>query len=227
MNTQQEHSLYITALVHGLGASGVAAARLLVAEGTRVTAVDAADNPGLREKAATLESLGVRVILGCKTPPDGMFQVCVLSPGIPADSQFVRNVEAKGIEVLSELEVGWSRSRCRTLAITGSNGKSTMAKLCRDTLVRAGCRAEVAGNYGTPVSAIALEQKKPDWLVLEVSSFQFERTIHFRPDVGVLLNVLPNHLDRHGNMETYMGLKARMFSNMRAGDVGILSLIHI
>lgn len=224
MTTRAAGAEYATALVLGLGSSGVAAARLLVAGGSMVTAVDAADNPGLQEKADILESLGVRVILGSKMPPAGVFQVCVLSPGIPADSQLVRTIEERGIEVLSELEVGWSRTGCRTLAITGSNGKSTMAKLCRDALARSGCRAVVAGNYGTPVSEIALQREKPDWLVLEVSSFQFERTSHFRPDVGVLLNVLPNHLDRHGNMEAYTGLKARMFSNMEAGDVGIVPL---
>lgn len=215
---------YDTALILGLGSSGVAAAKLLAREGAKVSAVDAADDAGLREKASALESLGVKVILGAKVPPGGRYSVCVLSPGIPAASGWVQGVEAGGTETLSELEVGWSRCGCRTLAITGSNGKSTMAKLCRDALARAGCTAEVAGNYGTPASLIALEGRKPDWLVLEVSSFQFERTARFRPEVGVLLNVLPNHLDRHGSMEAYTGLKARMFANMRPGDRGVVPL---
>lgn len=222
MNTPAAGGPYETALVLGLGSSGEAAAELLVAEGAKVTAADAADDACLREKAVVLENAGVKVSLGARTPPDGRFQVCVLSPGIPADSEWVRTVEARGIEVVSELEFGWSRCGCKTLAITGSNGKSTMVKLCTDAISRAGGVAEAAGNYGMPVSKVALERRKPDWLVLEVSSFQMERISRFRPDVGVLLNVLPNHLDRHKSMETYMRLKARLFAQMGQSDTGIV-----
>ena len=213
---------YKTALVLGLGSSGVAAANLLMGEGVEVTAADAADNPALREKARELEGHGVRVVLDARTPPDGIFSVCVVSPGISADSQMIRTLESRGVEVLSELELGWSRCGCKTLAITGSNGKSTMAKLCKEALARAGSRAEVAGNYGLPVSTVAVERRQLDWLILEVSSFQLEKVAGFRPDVGVLLNVLPNHLDRHKDMETYTSLKARLFAKMGTGGIGIV-----
>lgn len=218
------NSPYGRALVLGLGSSGVAAAELLMGEGTQVTAADAADNAGLQATAAQLEKKGARVFLGRKTIPEGAFSVCVVSPGIAAGSEWVKGVEARGVEVLSELELGWRRCGCRTLAITGSNGKSTMAKLCKEAITRAGCRAEVAGNYGLPVSRVALERVKPDWLVLEVSSFQLEKIARFRPDVGVLLNVLPNHLDRHGTMEAYTRLKAGMFKNMGPGNTGVVPL---
>ncbi|MEI6970348.1 MAG: UDP-N-acetylmuramoyl-L-alanine--D-glutamate ligase [bacterium] len=216
------NSPYGRALVLGLGSSGVAAAKLLIGEGTQVTAVDAADKPDLREIAAELESAGAKVFLGRKTVPDGAFSVCVLSPGIPADSDWVRGVEARGTEVISELELGWRRCGSKTLAITGSNGKSTMAKLCSEALARAGASTVVAGNYGLPVSRVATERQKPDWLVLEVSSFQLERISQFRPDVGVVLNVLPNHLDRHGSMDVYLGLKAGILRNMGGDGTGVV-----
>ena len=212
---------YKTALVLGLAASGEAAARLLLAEGTQVVVMDRGDSEILRASATALQALGAEVRLGAVVPPWGHFEIAIVSPGIPAASDTVKAVIARGIPVVSELELGWSRSACRVLAISGSNGKSTLVKLCAEALVQAGRSVAIAGNYGLPISAVVSEGRSLDWLVLEVSSFQLETVQAFRPDVGVLLNVTPNHLDRHGDFQTYRQMKSRLFARMTPTDTGV------
>ncbi len=209
-------------LVLGLGASGLAAARLLRRQNASVTAADAADTPELRMKAEALRAAGCAVELGRAALPPGGFDLCVVSPGLAADAPWLREAEARGIPVISELAFGWRHLRARTLAVSGSNGKSTLVKLCADALVRDGRRALPAGNYGLPACQAALEAAPYDWVVLEVSSFQLEFPGDFRPDVAVLLNVLPNHLDRHGDLTAYRNLKFRLFAALGAGNVGIM-----
>ncbi len=211
------------ALVLGLGASGVAAARLLRRQNAAVTAADDADTPALRRKAGELRAAGCAVELGCAVLPRGDFDLCVVSPGLAADAPWLRAAAARGIPVISELAFGWRHLRARTLAVTGSNGKSTLVKLCADALVRSGRRARPAGNYGLPASQAALDAGPYDWVVLEVSSFQLEFPGDLRPDVAVLLNVLPNHLDRHGTLAAYRNLKFRLFAALGAGNVGIMA----
>ncbi|MBI2441526.1 MAG: UDP-N-acetylmuramoyl-L-alanine--D-glutamate ligase [Lentisphaerae bacterium] len=223
---------YKSALVLGLGVSGEAAARLLLAEGTRVVAGDCEDSPALRRRAAALQALGAEVALGTGSAPPGLparalasagdFEVAIVSPGIPATAAVVKATEARGIPVLAELELGWSRAAARVLAISGSNGKSTLVKLCAEALALAGQRVAVAGNYGVPVSAVIAERRQLDWLVLEVSSFQLETVRMFRPDVGVLLNLWPNHIDRHGDFQQYSKMKARLFAHMTSADTGVV-----
>jgi len=220
--SKQSTCTYESALVLGLGSSGMAAADLLLGEGTAVTAVDSADSAELRNAADKLKAVGARVILGCKKLPADKFSVCILSPGIDSSSDWVRGIEKRGVPVVPELELGWLRCGCRILAVTGSNGKSTLVKLCRDSLVKAGLRAEPAGNYGMPMCTAARMSAQLDWLVVEVSSFQLEKTDQFRPDVGVLLNILPNHLDRHPDMETYAALKRRLFARMTDKDTAVV-----
>ncbi|TAN37338.1 MAG: UDP-N-acetylmuramoyl-L-alanine--D-glutamate ligase [Verrucomicrobia bacterium] len=200
------------ALVCGLGASGLAAARLLRREGTAVTALDSNDSSALRDKFQALEKEGARVLLGAAEIPVGDFEVAVLSPSIPLDSPWVKELRRRKIPLLAELELGWSRHRGKTIAVTGSNGKSTCVKWLAESLQAAGLRATPAGNYGVPVTRVVVEQPQLDWLVLEVSTFQLETCQQFRPDIGILLNIHPNHLDRHGNMATYTALKAHLFA---------------
>ncbi len=212
---------YPTALVLGLAASGEAAARLLLAEGARVCVVDRKSDEALRRRASALEALGARVCLGQAELPAGPFAVGVVSPGIPESSDWVRAARER-MPVISELELGASRAPGRILAVSGSNGKSTLVKLCLEALLCAGRRAAAGGNYGPPVSQLVRERRDWEWLVLEASSFQLETVRAFRPDVAVLLNMYPNHLDRHGDLETYRRLKSRLFSRMRPEDAGVL-----
>lgn len=212
------------ALVCGLGSSGVAAARLLRDEGTAVTAMDSNDAPALRAAARQLEAEGVTVLLGAATIPDRALDVAVMSPSIALDSVWARELRRRNIPLRAELELGWSRHRGRTIAVTGSNGKSTCVKWLAEALQAAGLRAAPAGNYGVPVTRVVREQPTLDWLVLEVSSFQLETCGQFRPDIGIVLNIHPNHLDRHGDLATYTALKARLFAHTRPQDVCLAPL---
>lgn len=148
--------------------------------------------------------------------------VAVISPGFALTHPWIRDLIQREVPVISELELGWSRRHCPVIAVTGSNGKSTVVKLISEALTRSGQRALPCGNYGFPACAAVMVPDVPDWLVMEVSSFQLETVQEFRPDIGVLLNVLPNHLDRHGTMEAYRAMKLRLFEHMRATDTAIL-----
>lgn len=210
---------YDSALVLGLGGSGEAAARLLRREDCAVTVVDRRLEGASRLRAEALKADGVRVVEAGDELPSGDYAACIVSPGIPVDHAWVRAARARHIPVRAELELGWSRFGGRVLAITGSNGKSTAVKWATEALRAEGLRAEPAGNYGPAVSHVVASRADLQWLVLEVSSFQLETVQEFRPDVGLLLNLVPNHLDRHGDFGTYERMKARLFARTRAGDV--------
>lgn len=214
--------MYKKALVLGMGTSGRAAAELLLQEGSKVVIIDAADNGDLRLHARGLRGKGARVMLGADSVPEGVFDVCIVSPGISSDSKWVRNIESRSVEVLSELELGASRCKYPMLAVTGSKGKSTLVKFCGDILSLAGKRVAIAGNYGPPLCGVVAREQKMDWIVVEVSSFQLEKVRTFRPAVGILLNLLPDHLDRHGSMAAYAEMKSRLFRNMTEEDSGIV-----
>jgi UDP-N-acetylmuramoylalanine--D-glutamate ligase len=146
------------------------------------------------------------------------------------DHPWLRAVRDAGIPLLSALELGWSRFKGRTVAVTGSNGKSTAVKWLCETLRVAGYKAEIGGNYGIPACEVVLNHPDMEWLVLEVSSFQLETVVDFRADVAMVLNVFPNHLDRHGSMEVYRRTKARIFgSSSLAGDASLVpyELLHL
>ncbi|MGE4488593.1 MAG: UDP-N-acetylmuramoyl-L-alanine--D-glutamate ligase [Kiritimatiellales bacterium] len=149
-------------------------------------------------------------------------EVAIVSPGVPLTHPWIKDLVERGIPLLSEIELGWSRRHCPVIAVTGSNGKSTVVKWIVEALACSGLRAVPCGNYGFPVCAAVLTPTVPDWLVMEVSSFQLETIREFRPDIGVLLNVLPNHLDRHGSMQAYRDLKLRLFENMQVTDTAVV-----
>lgn len=204
-------------LVLGLGASGEDAARLLRSEGVCVTVFD--ETPS-GERVKALAALGVTVVAAAKDHPiPSDVDLCVISPGIPLDHAWPTAVRERGIRIVPEFELGWSRLSGRVAAITGSNGKSTMAKWMAESLQAAGFSATVCGNYGPPVCRVAMEQGALDWTVIEVSSFQLEAAHQFRAEIGILLNVSPNHLDRHGSTEAYARAKLRLFSQALESDV--------
>lgn len=211
-----------TALVLGVGVSGEAAAKLLLHHGAAVTVVDASAEAARGTVGAALTALGAHVIGGAVDLPEGCFDLCVVSPGIDQHSDWVQSIEARGVDVISELELGSRYCDAPIIAVTGTNGKSTLVKLLHDILMDYGLRSAIGGNYGIPLSAVVGEGQSYDWIVVEVSSFQLERIRTFRPRVGVLLNLQPDHLDRHGSMDAYRELKSRLFSNMKPGDVAIV-----
>jgi UDP-N-acetylmuramoylalanine--D-glutamate ligase len=209
---------YGQAIVLGAGISGLGAARLLRAEGSAVTVLDA-QPVDLWPLRPSFEKLGAKLLGAPDSFPGEAFDVVVVSPGIPDSSSWVQKARSSCHAVISELELGWSRRNARVIAVTGSNGKSTAVKWLTESIQRAGLTAVAAGNYGYSACEAALTHHTTDWWVLEVSSFQLETVKDFRPDIGVLLNILPNHLDRHGDMERYAIIKSRLFSRTAPSDI--------
>jgi UDP-N-acetylmuramoylalanine--D-glutamate ligase len=211
------------ALVVGLGSSGVAAATLLTRQGWRVTVNDRAAAAELAERLAQLPA-GVEAVLGGH--PESLLEsvaLVVTSPGVPPDLPLLAQARRRGIEVIAELELAY-RSLADTplLAVTGSNGKTTVTALLGAILEEAGWNAGVGGNIGHPASALALEGGF-DALVWEVSSFQLEGCTTLRPRVGLLLNLSPDHLDRHPTVADYLAAKARLFARQQGDDVAVLN----
>lgn len=213
-----------TAIVLGLGHSGEAAATLLKEEGATVTIADSSDNAGIREKAAKLEAVGIRVLLGREADTDAAdYDVCVLSPGIDPDVPLVRNVVTKRIPIIGELELAFQECSCPCVAITGTNGKTTTTELTTAMLQGCGVRTMSSGNIGLPFATAVRQSHELDVMVLEVSSFQLETIRHFRPSVAVWLNLSPNHLDRYRDMEEYRTAKLRIFEAQTAEDFAVVN----
>jgi UDP-N-acetylmuramoylalanine--D-glutamate ligase len=209
-------------LVVGLGASGEAAALLLLAEHARVTVVDQGDTPGLRAKAAELRKLGAEVQLGARALERTDFALAVVSPGVPPAGPLVKPLDTANVPIVSELELGWQRSLCLSIAVTGTNGKTTTTELIAHLLKETQRKTIAAGNIGLPLCNVAAETRDLDFLTLEVSSFQLERIQFFRPAIAVLLNITPDHLDRYAGMADYARAKARVFENQQPFDWAIV-----
>lgn len=211
-----------TALVLGTGLSGEAAARLLRARGGRVTVVDEGPEAKVAAAAARIRAAGGEVRFDVGDLPPEPVDVCVASPAFAMSHRWIGACRARRIPLISELELGACYWPGRVLAVTGSKGKSSLVKVCADTLARAGVSASPAGNYGIPLCQLALERPELAWAVTEVSSFQMEHTHTFKPDIAVLLNVQADHFDRHADMAEYKGLKLKLFANMDAGGCALL-----
>ena len=201
--------------VVGLARSGVAATLLLRDRGVPVYASDAAPPDKLGEAARKLRESGAEVELGRHDLVRiAASQAVVVSPGVPPDAPPLAAARQAGVPVYAEVDVGFTELRgTRAIAITGTNGKTTTTSLVAHLLAAAGVRAEAAGNIGRPLSEMVQAGDAPAWLALELSSFQLHDAPHIAPDVGVLTNLAPNHLDRYASLEEYYGDKARLFAN--------------
>ncbi|MBL7077309.1 MAG: UDP-N-acetylmuramoyl-L-alanine--D-glutamate ligase [Kiritimatiellae bacterium] len=217
---------YRNALVLGLGVSGAAAAELLLADGVSVVVADRSTDEAVEERARALRAAGADVVTGAKEWPEGMYNLCVVSPGLPVDSGWIAEVAERGVPVISELELAYEYCPCPVIAITGTNGKSTLTRLCGDILEKAGKRVAIGGNYGTPACTTVREAGPDDWLVWEVSSFQLETCLTFAPRVGVILNIQPDHLDRHGSLARYAELKVSMLTRMEPDGVAVVPALQ-
>lgn len=212
------------ALVLGLGKSGLAAVRFLVARGAIVAAADARAKSELAAAAASLEHLPVRLHFGGH--PDALLveqDLVVPSPGVPWDLPGLAFARQRGVAVCGELELAAGALRGRVIGVTGTNGKTTTVSLIDHVLRRAGVSGRLAGNVGTPVLEIAAGSRTEDWHVLELSSFQLEAAASFRCHVAAVLNVTPDHLDRHRDFADYAAAKARILRNQRSGDTAVFN----
>jgi len=211
-------------LVVGLGRSGVASALFLKSRGARVTVSDAKSQDLLRDEIPALLDQGIAVETGGHGERTFQNQdLIVVSPGVPIDAEPITQARALGQPVIGEIELAAQFIRGSIVAITGSNGKTTTTSLTGKIFADSGFKTLVGGNIGTPAISLA-ERSDPETVtVLEVSSFQLE-TIHgFRPKVAVILNITPDHLDRHRTFEAYVNAKARIFENQQADDFVVLN----
>jgi UDP-N-acetylmuramoylalanine--D-glutamate ligase len=212
------------ALVVGLGKSGVASALFLKAQGARVTVSDTKSGDELRNEIPVLLDHGITVETGGHGERTFRGQdLIVVSPGVPVDAPPLVQARALGETVIGEIELAAQFLPGPIVAITGSNGKTTTTTLAGEIMTAAGFPALVGGNIGTPAISLAERAKPETVIVLEVSSFQLETIQKFRPKVAVVLNVTPDHLDRHRTFDVYTDAKARIFENQQASDFAVLN----
>jgi UDP-N-acetylmuramoylalanine--D-glutamate ligase len=211
-------------LVIGLARTGIATARFCAEHGATVTASDAHAENELGAEVLSLREEGVKLELGGSPESSLLKQDLVIpSPGVPADAPLLQSARAKGITIWSEIELADRFLDGRLIAITGSNGKTTTTSLVHHILRVAGFSTIVAGNIGTPlISRVALTSADTI-TVAELSSFQLELIETFHPDIAVLLNLTPDHLDRHKTMEVYTAAKARIFEKQTQSDFAVLN----
>ena len=211
-------------LVVGLARTGEVASLFAAGYGAAVTATDEKPENEVAETAEKLRAAGVKLELGGHSAETFLEKdLIVLSPGVPANLPALMQARAAGIPVWSEIELAWRFLRGKLVAITGSNGKTTTTALVAHILKTAGKPTLVGGNIGTPLLALVESSSDSTVTVAELSSFQLETIEAFRPEVGVLLNLTPDHLDRHASFEEYAAAKMRLFENQLDRDAAVLN----
>ncbi len=205
-------------LVVGLARSGAAIARLLARRGERVLGSDS----GHPREAEGLAADGVEVSL--KVDGTDLLEearTLVKSPGVPREAPVVKAARERGLEVTGELELAWRLIPNPFIAVTGTNGKTTTTELLGHLHRVAGLPVAVAGNVGTPLASLVGDVEPDATIVCEASSFQLEDSQYYAPECAVLLNLAPDHLDRHGTLESYLEAKLRIFANQGNDDVAV------
>ena len=212
-------------LVVGLGKSGKAAARALKEAGAVVSVQDSKTADKLDTQFLQyMQNEEIRSYLGTKPEDMTAFDMLVLSPGVPPALDYIEEARRAGAEIIGELELAYRIGEGRFIAITGTNGKTTTTTLVGEIFKASGRNTAVAGNIGSPVVTEADGSTDNDWLVTEVSSFQLETTSGFRPQVSAILNLTPDHLNRHGSMEAYGKAKAMIAANQTEDDFLVINL---
>ena len=222
MTTTEQRLDWRRALVYGMGASGIAATRLLRAQGIEVVGVDQRELSTL-ELGVLGDDEGIELVVGDE-PRDlpASIDGVVVSPGVPTDRPLLLAAHRRGIPVIAEVELGFIFANGPVIGITGSNGKSTTTAMTGQLLNGAGIEAELCGNIGVPLSSVVGGAGNPVF-VAELSSFQLESIETFRPDAAALLNVSDDHLDRHRDRDAYLSAKTAIFSNQTLTDVAVLN----
>jgi UDP-N-acetylmuramoylalanine--D-glutamate ligase len=211
-------------LVVGLARTGVVTALFSAGYGATVTATDERPETDLQETAAKLRAAGVTLEFGGHRAESFLEQdLIVVSPGVPAKLPELELARARGTPVWSEIELAWRFLRGKLIAITGSNGKTTTTSLVAHILQTAGIPTLIGGNIGTPLLALVENSMDTTVTVAEISSFQLETIEKFRAEIGLLLNLTPDHLDRHASFDEYALAKMRMFENQLERDIAILN----
>jgi UDP-N-acetylmuramoylalanine--D-glutamate ligase len=211
-------------VVVGMGKSGAAAAHFLKERGARVTINDKKSEYAFGNKIQALKESGVRIKLGSHDPD--IFEkadVVVLSPGVPHTMAPVLAAEKRGAKIIGEMELASRFIKEDIVAVTGTNGKTTTTSLIGEMLKESGFNVFVGGNIGNPLIGYVQEGKKADIVVAEVSSFQLDTIVAFRPKVAVLLNITEDHLDRYPDFNAYADSKTKIFENQKKEDFAVLN----
>ncbi|MFP4501576.1 MAG: UDP-N-acetylmuramoyl-L-alanine--D-glutamate ligase [Candidatus Hydrogenedentota bacterium] len=211
-------------VIAGLGVTAVSLARLLLTAGARPFVSEQGPARGREALVAKLKAFGVPYELGAHSP--GMFDaadLCVPSPGVSPDIPPLASARARGVPVVGEMALAARFCQGRILAVTGTNGKTTTTELLHAMVTACGHTALLAGNNKTPLSEAALADPPPDYVVLEVSSYQLETADQFAPWIGAVLNLTPDHLGRHGTMDEYARVKGRLFAGIPTGGAAVVN----
>lgn len=212
-------------LVAGSGKSGIAASKMILESGNEAILYDsneALNKESLRAEAGGSEAF--QVLLGELDRKDlEDVGLCVISPGIPLDAPFVEAVRKAGITIWSEVELAYHFAKGKLAAITGTNGKTTTTALTGDVMKAYYKDVYVVGNIGNPYTGEALKTKEDSVTVAEISSFQLETIVDFKPDVSAVLNITPDHLNRHKTMECYIEMKESIAKNQTEKDSCVLN----
>jgi UDP-N-acetylmuramoylalanine--D-glutamate ligase len=209
----------------GMGRTAVSLVKLLLREGAEPFVTEANTGPTIEALAKELDALGVPYETGGHS--DEAFRNAALvvpSPGVPPSLDPIQRARESGADVISEFEFASTFCRSRTLAVTGTNGKTTTTELLRCLVAACGHEVLLAGNNNTPFSTAVMADPPPPFIVLEISSYQLELVRAFRPWIATVLNVTPDHLARHGTIEGYAAAKARIFENQVQGDSAVINL---
>ena len=206
--------------VVGAGRTGIEASNFLVSRQASVTLVDIKSRIELEKNIHSLLPK-VRTLFECSEIPISS-DLIVLSPGVDIHASFLEGARKRGVQIISEIELASRFTKTPIIAVTGTNGKSTVTTLIGDILRQAGKKVAVGGNLGTPFIAL-LEQEPVDYFILEISTFQLEGIKTFRPDIAIILNITPDHLDRHKTVEEYVNLKGRISAFQNEEDILVLN----
>ncbi|NLD19309.1 MAG: UDP-N-acetylmuramoyl-L-alanine--D-glutamate ligase [Clostridiales bacterium] len=211
-------------LIVGMGNSGKAAAQAMVKLGAHVSVADSKKEEDINPQLITfLKDKSVECYFGRLPQSISEFDVIILSPGVPPELDFIQEARAAGAEVIGELEIAYRVGKGNYVAITGTNGKTTTTTLVGEIYKRAGKKTYVVGNIGVAVISKALMADDDSWLITETSSFQLETIKEFKPAVSAILNLTPDHMDRHKTMERYSAAKADIFKNQTEKEYCIIN----
>ncbi len=211
-------------LIVGMGRSGIAAAQAMLRLGAHVTIQDSKKEESLDPSLVAFFRGKGAVCCFDDIPEDlGGFDMVILSPGVDPSLSFIREAREKGAEITGELEIAYRIGRGNFVAITGTNGKTTTTALTGEIFAASGRKTHVAGNIGTAVIGESMDAGENDWLITETSSFQLETTRYFKPRISAILNITPDHLNRHHTMNAYGEAKAKVFANQSSDGYLIIN----